>query len=146
MLATHPTRPIRCVLGMLASDKHTKGIRTLARHFRDQGLEVIYAGEYNTAQQIARIAVSEDADFVGISSSNGNYLLRMEELMRAMDEAGGGDIPVLLGGLVHPEDEEALRGFGVAGVFGSGSSLEDIMRFVQDIANKSGQDRRTSQP
>jgi methylmalonyl-CoA mutase C-terminal domain/subunit len=136
MPAANTSRPIRCVLGMLASDKHSKGIRTLARYLRDQGVEVIYTGEYNTSQQIARIAVSEDADFVGISSLSGNYVMRMEELMNALRAAGGEDIPVLLGGLIDPEDEPALHACGVTRIFGTDSSLPDIMRFVEELASR----------
>ncbi|MDO9435918.1 cobalamin B12-binding domain-containing protein [Hydrogenophaga sp.] len=135
MSAVHTSRPIRCVLGMLASDKHSKGIRTLARYLRDQGVEVIYTGEYNTSQQIARIAVSEDADFVGISSLSGNYVLRMQELVAAMGAAGGEDIPILLGGLIDPDDEPALKASGVARVFGADSSLPDILEFVKELAS-----------
>lgn len=136
MPAENTSRPIRCVLGMLASDKHSKGIRTLARYLRDHGVEVIYTGEYNTSQQIARIAVSEDADFVGISSLSGNYVVRMEELVAALKAAGGEDIPILLGGLIDPEDEPALKASGVARVFGADSNLPDIMEFVKELARK----------
>lgn len=124
------TRKIRCVLGMLASDKHSKGIRTLARILRDHGLEVIYLGEYNTAQQMAEVAVSEDADFVGISFSTGDYVARIEELVEALGRVGGEDIGVLVGGLIHPEDVPVLEGLGVAGVFGPGSTRSEILEFV----------------
>ncbi|MEU1275465.1 cobalamin-dependent protein [Streptomyces sp. NPDC005799] len=123
-------RKIRCVLGMVASDKHSKGIRTLARTFRDHGLEVVYLGEHNTAEQLAEVAVSEDADFVGVSFSTGDYVARSEELVRALARAGAEDVGVLVGGLIHPEDVPALEGLGVTGVFGPGSTRSEILEFI----------------
>ncbi|RYF56998.1 MAG: cobalamin B12-binding domain-containing protein [Comamonadaceae bacterium] len=124
------TRKVRCVLGMLASDKHSKGIRTLARIFRDHGLEVVYLGEHNTAQQVAAVAVSEDADFVGVSFSTGDYLRRVQELIDALADAGGDEIAVIAGGLIHPEDVPTLEAMGVAGVFGPGSDKPQILDFI----------------
>ncbi|XVQ07570.1 cobalamin B12-binding domain-containing protein [Spirillospora sp. CA-255316] len=124
------SRRIRCVLGMLASDKHSKGIRTLARTFRDHGVEVIYLGEHNTAQQLATVAVSEDVDFVGVSFSTGQYVARTKELVEALAASGGAGIGVLVGGLIHPEDVPVLEELGVAGVFGPGSTRQEILTFI----------------
>lgn len=126
-------RRLRCVLGMLASDKHNKGIRILARAFRDHSIEVVYMGEHNTAQQMARVAVAEDADFVGVSFVTGDYVKRTRELVQALRDAGGADIDVLLGGMIHQEDVSLLVDeIGVAGVFGPGSAIPDILVFVDD--------------
>ncbi|EFC79753.1 cobalamin B12-binding domain-containing protein [Parafrankia sp. EUN1f] len=124
--------PIRCVLGMVGSDKHNKGIRLIARIFRDHGLEVVYIGEHNTSQRIASVAVSEDADFVGVSFSNGNYVPRVKELLGALAEAGGADIGLVVGGLIHPEDLPELEAAGVTAVFGPEATTQKILATIDE--------------
>lgn len=127
------SRRIRCVLGMLASDKHSKGIRVLAKAFLDHGLEVIYMGEHNTAAQLADVAITEDADFVGVSFSTGDYLHRTAELVKELREREGAHVDVLVGGLIHREDAPTLVDeIGVAGVFGLDSSMPEILNFIDE--------------
>jgi methylmalonyl-CoA mutase C-terminal domain/subunit len=115
---------------MLGTDAHTKGIRTLARVFRDAGIEVIYLGEHNTCERFAAAVASEDADLAGVSFSTAGYVNHVGALMRALDEAGVADVPVMVGGLIHADDEPTLRELGVAGIFGPGSTTESILDFV----------------
>src|ERR1700683_2577343 len=112
---------IRCLLGMLGTDVHSKGIRTLAQILRDAGIEVIYLGEHNSVSGMARAVVDEDADIVGVSFSSAAYLDYMREFVDALKANGVSDVPVMIGGLIHPEDHEALRRMGIAGIFGPGS-------------------------
>lgn len=129
---------IRCLLGMLGTDVHSKGIRTLAQMLRDGGIEVIYIGEHNTCEGMTQAIIAEDADLVGLSFSSSNYLDYTEQLITTMREQDVGDVPVMLGGLIHPEDEDALRKMGVSGIFGPGSSIDSILEFINDICgNKS---------
>src|SRR5262245_43621873 len=101
--------PIRCLLAMLGTDVHSKGIRTLAQLLRDRGVEVIYLGEHNTAEGVINALIAEDADLVGLSYSTATYLHYTRDLMQKMRAAGVGDVPVMLGGLIHEDDEPALR-------------------------------------
>jgi methylmalonyl-CoA mutase C-terminal domain/subunit len=120
---------------MLGTDAHTKGIRTLSRIFRDAGIEVVYLGEHNTYEQFAASVAAEDADLAGVSFSTAGYVKHVGALMRALDEAGVADVPVMVGGLIHADDEPALRELGVAGVFGPGSTTESILDFVFSTAH-----------
>lgn len=136
----------RCVLGMVGSDKHNKGIRTLARLFRDHGLEVIYVGEYNTPAQVVSAAVTEDADFIGLSFSNGNYMARLGEVLTELRAAEAEDIAVIAGGLIHDEDVAELERMGVAAVFGPGAHHSSILEWVDSaiihkdtVANAAGE-------
>jgi methylmalonyl-CoA mutase C-terminal domain/subunit len=138
-------RTTRCVLGMVGSDKHSKGIRTLARIFRDHGLEVVYVGEYNTPEQVVSAAVSEDADFIGLSFSNGNYLARLGDVMTALDAADARNIAVVAGGLIHSEDEDELHRMGVSAVFGPGSQPASILEWV-DRAFPPNEDEPSASP
>lgn len=128
--------PIRCLLGMLGTDVHSKGIRTLARMLRDLGVEVIYLGEHNTADSMVRAAIAEDADVVGLSFSTATYLHYTRDLMLKMQQAGLAEVPVMLGGLIHADDAPALREIGVKGIFGPGSSMPEIIDFLQSATGK----------
>ena len=124
-------RPLRCALGMLASDKHNKGLRVIAQLLRDEGVEVIYLGEYNTARTIAQAVVDEDVDLLGISAFTGNYVAKLEELMSELRRVGAGDVPVMLGGLIHADDEPTLRAAGVDVVFGPRTGRHDVLAYVR---------------
>ena len=127
---------IRCLLAMLGTDVHSKGIRTLAQILRDHGVEVIYLGEHNTAEGVINAIIAEDADVVGLSYSTATYLHYTGELLRKMQAEGVGDVPVMLGGLIHPEDEPELREMGVQGIFGPGSTTQQIISFLAAVTGK----------
>jgi methylmalonyl-CoA mutase C-terminal domain/subunit len=127
---------IRCLLAMLGTDVHSKGIRTLAQILRDHGVEVIYLGEHNTAEGVINALITEDADVVGLSYSTATYLHYTADLLRKMQADGVGDVPVMLGGLIHPEDEAELRAMGVQGIFGPGSTTKQILTFLATVTGK----------
>ena len=126
-------KKIRCLLGMLGTDVHTKGIRTLAQVLRDDGVEVIYLGEHNTIDGMVNAMIQEDADIVGISFSIATYLHYAKQLLDAMRARGVGDIPVMVGGLVHPDDHVKLKEIGVSGIFGPGSTTPEILAYIRGI-------------
>lgn len=128
---------IRAVLGMLGADVHNKGLRTFARRLRDRGAEVIYLGDHNTAEQLANSAVAEDADVVGVSFGMASYLAHCENLVAAMRALGADDIPIMVGGLVHREDVQALRDVGVDGVFIPGHTLDEVVEWLEKVTGKS---------
>jgi methylmalonyl-CoA mutase, C-terminal domain len=124
------SRPPRCLLGMVGVDMHSKGIRSLSVLLRDRGIEVVYGGEHNSPQSIVRIAQDEDVDVVGLSFSTSTYLHHIAAVLDAMRAAGIEDIPLIVGGLIHREDEPKLAEMGVAAVFGPGSSTTAIVDFL----------------
>ncbi|MGQ0625689.1 MAG: cobalamin B12-binding domain-containing protein [Sporichthyaceae bacterium] len=126
--------PVRAVLGMLGVDVHSRGLRTIAHLLRDAGVEVIYLGEHNSAAGLAAAAVSEDADVLGVSFSVSTYLHYVTELMAELGKTGGADIPVMVGGLIHPEDVDALHALGVARIFGPDSGTAAILDYVSGLA------------
>ena len=128
---------MRCLLAMLGTDVHSKGIRTLARLLRDHGVEVIYLGEHNTVEGVVNAVIAEDADVVGLSYSTATYLHYTRELLDKMSAAGLSDVPVMLGGLIHPEDEPALYDLGVKAIFGPGSTTAQIIEFLERVAGDS---------
>lgn len=123
---------VSCLLGMLGTDVHSKGIRTLARLLDEAGgIDVNYIGEHNSVEGMADAIVEQKSDIVGVSFSSAAYVEYTRQLIEAMKARGVGHIPVMLGGIIHPDDVEELKEMGVAGLFGAGSKTEDIILFVQ---------------
>lgn len=133
--ASKEEKTIRCLLGMLGTDVHTKGIRTLAHLLRNEGIEVIYIGNHNTCEGMVQAMIDEDVDIAGVSYSSPNYLDYSRKLTDLIVEKGIGDVPVMVGGLIHEEDFPALQGMGVKGIFGPGSRIEDIVRFIHSATS-----------
>src|SRR3546814_11514119 len=113
------TRTVRCLLGMLGTDVHSKGIRTLAQILRDAGIEVIYIGEHNSVEGMASAVVDEDADIVGVSFSSAAYVEYTRQLVEAVQRKEMGEVPVLLGGIIHTDDHEELTQIHVRCIFGA---------------------------
>jgi methylmalonyl-CoA mutase C-terminal domain/subunit len=123
---------VSCLLGMLGTDVHSKGIRTLARLLDEAGgVEVDYIGEHNSVEGMVDAIVERKSNIVGISFSSAAYVEYTRQLIEAMKARGVGHVPVMLGGMIHPDDVEELKEMGVAGLFGAGSKTEDIILFVQ---------------
>ena len=118
---------------MLGVDVHTKGIRALARMLRDRGVEVVYVGEHNTPEAVVQTALDEDADVIGISFSTASYVDLIKDLTDARARAGGDQIEIIVGGLIHPADEDALKAMGVAGIFGPGTTIDGVMEFLDTL-------------
>lgn len=133
-LLSRSSNQIRCVLGMLGSDVHTKGIRTVARMLSDAGVDVVFAGEHLTIDQMIEKVRAAEPEFVGLSFSTAGYLIYTKQFTDAMRAAGLGHVSVMIGGLVHPDDEQALRDMGVEGLFGPGTTTADIVAFLNRVS------------
>jgi ethylmalonyl-CoA mutase len=108
---------LRLLLGKPGLDGHSNGIEQLAVRARDAGFEVIYSGIRLTPAQIAVAAVAEDAHCVGLSILSGGHAELVPDVLRRLREAGAGDIPVVVGGIIPPTDAQDLHAQGVAAVF-----------------------------
>jgi len=120
---------------VFASDTsgHTMGYHVVARGLRDAGFEVIMTGRQLPAEA-ARTALDEDADVVAYRIMDRDPLNAVESLLKAMADAGIGGKPVLIGGIIGKRDADAIRAMGVAGVFGPGSKLDDIVACAREAA------------
>jgi len=122
----------RILLSKLGLDGHDRGIINVARVLRDAGFEVIYLGRRQFPEQIIPAAIQEDVDLVGISSLSDAHMVLVPKLIKGLREKGS-DVPVILGGFIQPEDISYLKGeAGVAEVFGVGTSLSDIVKYVKE--------------
>jgi len=128
---------IRVLLGMLGTDVHSKGIRTLAGWLRDAGIEVIYLGEHNSIEGMVNALIQENADVLGVSFSSSGYLAYVERLAKHMQERGVGDTQIMVGGQIHPNDHDVLSAAGVTGIFGPGTTKDDVLEYLRGLAVRS---------
>jgi methylmalonyl-CoA mutase C-terminal domain/subunit len=126
-----PDRRIRVLVAKPGLDGHDRGAKIVARALRDAGMEVIYTGLRQTAEQIASAAVQEDVDAIGISILSGAHntiIPRICELLRA---EGMDDALLVVGGIIPDEDIPGLKQAGVAEVFQPGASTQTIVEFIR---------------
>jgi ethylmalonyl-CoA mutase len=121
-------RRIKFLVGKPGLDGHSNGAEQIAVRARDCGMEVVYEGIRLTPAQIVRAAVDESVHVVGLSILSGSHVALVTDLMAQMRAAGIGDIPVVVGGIIPPDDERTLKKAGVAAVYTPKNfQLNDIM-------------------
>jgi methylmalonyl-CoA mutase C-terminal domain/subunit len=129
--ATEPGRPIRVVIAKPGLDGHDRGAKVVARALRDAGMEVIYTGLRQSAEQIVGAAEQEDADVVGLSILSGAHLAICRRVLDLMRERDMAEVRVFVGGIIPTQDIPALREIGVHDVFLPGASTQDVVAAIQ---------------
>ncbi len=124
-------RKVRVLIAKPGLDGHDRGAKYIARALRDEGFEVIYTGIRQTPEAIARAAVQEDVDFVGLSVLSGAHNELFPRVMDLLREQGAGDIRVIAGGIIPEEDVPFLKSKGVLAVFGPGTRIQEIVAFLR---------------
>jgi len=125
------SRKIRVVLAKSDMDAHDRGVRYLAKVFRDQGLEVIFI-RYRIVDEVVAIAQQEDATVIGLSFYGSGLMYDTSRAIDLLREKQMTDVLVILGGTI-PEDAAAdLIRKGAEGVFTPGTPIEDIITFVKE--------------
>ncbi len=128
-------RRLKFLVGKPGLDGHSNGAEQIAVRARDCGMEVVYEGIRLTPAQIVRAAVDESAHVVGLSILSGSHVPLVEEVMARMRTEGIGEVPVVVGGIIPPEDARLLKGFGVAAVYTPKDfQLTDIMADIVRLA------------
>jgi (2R)-ethylmalonyl-CoA mutase len=132
-------RRLKLLVGKPGLDGHSNGAEQIAVRARDSGMEVVYEGIRLTPAQIARAASEEAVHVVGLSILSGSHLPLVAEVMRRLREEGLDGVPVVVGGIIPPEDARTLEGLGVAAVytpknFQLNAIMRDIVRLVDEPA------------
>lgn len=127
-------RKIRVLVAKPGLDGHDRGARVIAYGLRDAGFEVIYTGLRQTPEQIARAAIQEDVDMIGLSVLSGAHIGLTKKVIELLREQGGGDIPLLVGGLIPEADRPALMEMGVVKIFTAGSAISEVAAFIESRA------------
>jgi methylmalonyl-CoA mutase C-terminal domain/subunit len=132
-------KKIRVLVAKPGLDGHDRGAKVVARGLRDAGMEVIYLGLRLTPEQIAEAAIQEDVDVVGLSCLSGAHMALFPKTVRLIREKSSKDILVIGGGIIPKKDIPQLEEAGLARVFGPGTPLEEIAKFIETTFAKEGE-------
>ena len=128
-------RRIKLLVGKPGLDGHSNGAEQIAVRARDCGMEVVYEGIRLTPAQIVRAAVDEAVHVVGLSILSGSHVPLVADVMQRLRKEGLDDVPVVVGGIIPPEDALKLESFGVAAVYTPKDfQLNAIMREIARLA------------
>jgi (2R)-ethylmalonyl-CoA mutase len=134
-------RRIKFLVGKPGLDGHSNGAEQIAVRARDAGMEVVYEGIRLTPAEIVNAALEEGVHVVGLSILSGSHVPLVTDVVARMREAGLDDVPVIVGGIIPPDDASTLKAAGVAAVytpkdFELNRIMADIVRIVDDGADK----------
>lgn len=125
-----PKRP-RILIAKPGLDGHDRGAKIIARALRDAGFEVIYTGLHQTPEMIVEAAVQEDVDAIGLSILSGAHMTLFPAVLELLAQRGASGIAVFGGGIIPPEDIEALKRSGVCEMFTPGASTDAIIAWAR---------------
>ena len=123
----------RILVVKMGQDGHDRGAKVIATAFADLGFDVDVGPLFQTPAEVARDAVENDVHVVGVSSQAAGHKTLVPQLIAALAEAGGGDIKVVCGGVIPPQDYAALEQAGVAAIFGPGTNIPKAAAQVLDL-------------
>ena len=121
-------KPIRVIMAKPGLDGHDRGIKILARAFRDSGMEVIYLGLRQTPMMIVQAAIQEDADVIALSILSGAHMTIFKKVKELLDEKGINHILITGGGIIPESDMEELASLGIGQLFGPGTTTKDTIK------------------
>jgi len=123
---------IRIVMAKPGLDGHDRGIKILAKAFRDSGMEVIYLGLRQSPAMIVNAAIQEDADVIALSILSGAHMTIFSKVMELLKAEGINDILVTGGGIIPEEDIIKLEKIGVGKLFTPGTSIDESKQYIED--------------
>ncbi|MGO4682197.1 methylmalonyl-CoA mutase family protein [Hyphomicrobium sp. 2TAF46] len=130
-------RRLKFLVGKPGLDGHSNGAEQIAVRARDVGMEVVYEGIRLTPAQIVRAAVDEGVHVVGLSILSGSHVPLVKDVVDRMRKEGLDDVPLVVGGIIPPEDEKTLKAFGVAAVYTPKDfQLNDIMADIVKLVDR----------
>ena len=128
-------KKIRIVMAKPGLDGHDRGIKILARAYRDTGMEVIYLGLRQTPEMIVSAAVQEDADVVALSVLSGAHMTIFTKVKKLMNEEGLENVLLTGGGIIPKDDMKELSELGVGKLFGPGTTVDTTIDYIQNWVN-----------
>ncbi len=126
----------RILVCKMGQDGHDRGAKVIATAFADLGFDVDVGPLFQTPAEVARDAIENDVHVVGVSSQAAGHLTLVPQLIDELAAAGAGDVVVVVGGVVPPQDYDALYAAGVSAVFGPGTNVPDAARKVLTLVQE----------
>jgi len=136
-LSKHGRRP-RLLVAKIGQDGHDRGQKVVATGLTDLGFDIDLGPLFSTPEEVARQAIENDVHAIGVSTQAGAHLTLLPGLVEELRSRGAGDIRVVCGGVIPPQDHDALGAAGVALVFGPGSRVVDIASALLDLLESGG--------
>jgi methylmalonyl-CoA mutase, C-terminal domain len=124
-------KKIRVLIAKPGLDGHDRGVKVITRGLRDAGMEVIYLGLRLTPEQIAKAAIEEDVDVIGLSCLSGAHMVLFPRITALLQEKGCENIIVIGGGIIPKKDIPALKESGISQIFGPGTTIEEIAGYIK---------------
>ena len=126
----------RILVAKIGQDGHDRGQKVIASAFADLGFDVDIGPLFATPDEAARQAVENDVHIIGVSSLAAGHLTLVPELSAALEKEGRGDIMIVVGGVIPPEDVAALIAAGATAVFPPGTAIPDAAQKLLDRLNE----------
>ena len=126
----------RIIMAKPGLDGHDRGIKILARSFRDSGMEVIYLGLRQTPEMIVNAAIEEDADVIAISVLSGAHNTIFSKIIDLLKKHKINNILVTGGGIIPEKDIKKLNKIGVGKLFGPGTNIKDTIEYIKEWVQK----------
>ena len=123
-------KKIRIIMAKPGLDGHDRGIKILARAYRDAGMEVIYLGLRQTPEMIINAAIEEDVDIIALSVLSGAHMTIFTKVKELMDSAGLDNVLLTGGGIIPAEDMDILSQKGIGRLFGPGTPVEETINYL----------------
>ena len=124
-------RSIRILMAKPGLDGHDRGIKILARAYRDAGMDVIYLGLRQTPKMIVSAAIQEDVDVIALSILSGAHMTIFPKIVELLKNEGETEILITGGGIIPKEDMKKLESLGIGRLFGPGSSVKESLDYIE---------------
>ncbi|MCR5858854.1 methylmalonyl-CoA mutase [Mesorhizobium sp. J428] len=129
--AKHGSAP-RILVAKMGQDGHDRGQKVIATAFIDLGFDVTVGAMFQTPEEVAKLAIDHDVHIVGASSLAAGHLTLVPELKQALDRAGRSDIMIIAGGVIPPDDFDAVLKAGAAAIFPPGTVIPEAANDLMD--------------
>ncbi len=130
------SKPLRVLIAKPGLDGHDVGAKLVCRALMEAGMEVIYTGLRQSPAAIAKTALEEGVDAVGLSILSGAHLPLCRKVVEQLKAKGCQDALLFVGGNIPRRDQQQLNQMGVAGIFPTGSKFDQIVEFIQTKVTK----------
>ena len=124
--------PPRMLVAKMGQDGHDRGQKVIATAFSDLGFDVVIGLMFQTPEEVAKLAVDSDVQIVGVSSLTAGHLTMVPELKQALAKRGADNVMIAIGGVIPPQDHEAVAKAGADAIFPPGTVIPEAAELLID--------------